>query len=199
MVDSPWKKWYNKNKSRFLELVNKHKKNRRRDFQKIIDSRKDVPCIVCDEKYAPEAMDFYHRDKDQKFFRISDATRLIYSIEKLINELDKCDVYCANCRRIVDMEELLKGRKGKGLKGSKLRRKILRELINEMKSVPCDDCKKVYPPYCMEFDHLGEVPKEGTIARMVSEGKPIDVIKVEIEKTIPVCVNCHRVRTRSRK
>ncbi len=198
MASEYWKKWYKKNKDSFLGLVNKHKKNRRKEFKKIINKKKDVPCVICKIKYPPEAMDLYHRDKDDKLFRISDASRLIYSIKKLNEELDKCDVYCANCRRIVDSEEFLNNENQCNGK-NRLRRRMLRQMVNELKASPCTDCGDIYPPYCMEFDHLGKAPKEGTVAKMVSEGRPIDAIKKEIDKTECLCLNCHRVRTDKRR
>ena len=197
MANPYWKSWYKKNKAHFLELVNKHKKARRKEFKILIDEKKDSPCVICKKKFPPEAIDLYHRDKGDKLFRISDASRLIYSIKKLTDELEKCDNYCAVCRRIVDTEELL-ANKEEATGKSALRRKLLREVVNEMKASPCADCGKVYPAYCMEFDHLGETPKEGTIAKMVSEGKPLEKIKAEIAKSEPICLNCHRVRTKTR-
>jgi hypothetical protein len=124
---------------------------------------------------------------------------LIYSLKKLIDELAKCDNYCSVCRRIIDTEALLANKKDEEVPGkNKLRRKILREIVNEMKAKPCADCGEVYPVYCMEFDHLGNVPKEGTIAKMVSECKPLEKIKAEIDKSEAVCLNCHRIRTKNR-
>lgn len=38
------------------------------------------------------------------------------------------------------------------------RRRIDRhqQLITELKSQPCADCGQVFPPYAMDFDHLGD-------------------------------------------
>jgi len=196
MSNSYWKEWYGKNKKHFLETVNKHKKKRRKEFRVLIDEKKNVACKKCSNTFPPEAMDLFFRNVEDKLFRISDATRLIYSIKKLMDQLAMCDVYCANCAREKHMKKFLKENVGSGK--SRLRRRVLRELVDAFKNKPCPDCKNMFPPYCMELDHLGKHPKEGTVARMVSEGKPIEIIEKEMSKTEPVCLCCHRIRTKKR-
>lgn len=192
-----WHEWYQKNKERFLKLVNEHKKKRRQQFQELIDQYKNKPCIICGQKYDPIAMDLYHVNKNEKKFRISDAKRLIYNIKKLVNELNKCDVYCAICRRIVDTEILAKNN-GEKIP-QKRKRMVLRALINKHKNQPCADCGKIYPPYAMELDHLDGAEKEGTVSSMVSKEQNIEDIEKEVAKTQVVCLNCHRLRTKNRR
>jgi hypothetical protein len=43
-------------------------------------------------------MDFDHRNITDKMFTVSQ--RLVCSLERLIAEVDKCDLVCANCHRI---------------------------------------------------------------------------------------------------
>ena len=191
-----WKKWYKKNRKHFLELVNKHKKNRRNEFKELIEERKDVPCMRCGEKFHPAAMDFVHRDGEDKKFNISDASRKIYSKEKLISEINKCDIICANCQKINKMEKFLKESKG----NKNRRRKKLLDLINSIKTKPCLDCGKTYPPYCMELDHIGKGIKDkvDSVARMVNQEKPMEIIEEELKKVESICTNCHRKRTYER-
>lgn len=190
-----WKRWYDNNKEKYNALANKHKRKRRREMRKLIDERKSAPCIICSKTYPPECMDLYHRDGEENKFRISDAGRKIYSLEKLEEELDKCDLYCANCKLIIDREQFLDeeplGRSG-------IRRKKLRELVKEFKGTECNECGEVFPWYCIELDHLGKNPKEGTISNMVSSGLSEEKILEELKKTEPVCRNCHRIRTNKR-
>ena len=44
-----------------------------------------------------EVYDFHHRDPSQKDFSISKNAK---SFEKCKQELDKCDLLCANCHRL---------------------------------------------------------------------------------------------------
>jgi hypothetical protein len=69
----------------------------------------------------------------------------------------------------------------------------LREYVRQKKDNPCYDCKKKYPYYVMQFDHVrGEKFKE--LSKLISHGskKRIDE---EIAKCELVCANCHAVRT----
>ncbi len=63
----------------------------------------------CGQKYPPYVMDFDHRDPKLK---ISTLNRMIYlhryAKEKLLVEIKKCDVVCANCHRIRTHEKSIK-------------------------------------------------------------------------------------------
>lgn len=78
------------------------------------------------------------------------------------------------------------------------RKKLLKEEINALKSVPCMDCGIQYPPYVMDFDHRPGEEKVGAIAKMVNNVQRAKIF-VEIEKCDVVCSNCHRERTNSRQ
>ena len=63
--------------------------------QKIIKDAKDVPCADCGIKYPSYVMDFDHqRDKAFTIARTSNAT-----IQQIREEIQKCEVVCANCHR----------------------------------------------------------------------------------------------------
>lgn len=55
------------------------------------------PC-KCGES-DPTALDCDHRDPKTKRDSICELSRTSYSIAVLKEELDKCDVMCANCHR----------------------------------------------------------------------------------------------------
>lgn len=60
------------------------------------------------------------------------------------------------------------------------------------KSVPCLDCQGKFPPYVMQFDHVGDKSFEiGTAAI----NKSLKELEAEISKCEIVCANCHAVRT----
>lgn len=60
---------------------------------------KTVPCTDCGGEFPPYVMDFDHRDKSQKEFTIAESLNRV-SMERLMDEVAKCDVICANCHRI---------------------------------------------------------------------------------------------------
>ena len=80
-------------------IDSKAESNRRHNQQKrlMIQMLKDVPCMDCGVKYPPYVMDFDHRDPDTKVLNISKVH--IYGKQKLLDEIEKCDVVCSNCHR----------------------------------------------------------------------------------------------------
>lgn len=78
---------------------------------------------------------------------------------------------------------------------AKKAREKMREFIIQQKSKPCTDCKKTYPHYVMDFDHLDPNTKSFNIGTWKGQSKE-NLIK-EIAKCELVCANCHRIRTHS--
>lgn len=71
-----------------------------------------------------------------------------------------------------------------------------REQLNHEKiGKPCVDCGGIFPPECMDFDHLGG--KKFQIGQSHSSF-PWKVVLEEIAKCELVCANCHRIRTKRR-
>ena len=76
-------------------------KTKRATNREIINARKNVPCADCGIKYPPHVMDFDHivpRNGDRKRI-IPLMANSRCTMEKLIEEMDKCEVVCANCHR----------------------------------------------------------------------------------------------------
>ncbi len=74
------------------------KDKRRRNAQYVWNYLLEHPCIDCGEA-NPIVLDFDHRNGSEKIHAVSKMTRGTFSIEKLQQEIDKCDVRCANCHR----------------------------------------------------------------------------------------------------
>lgn len=64
--------------------------------QKVYDYLKQNPCIICNEKEVA-CLQFDHRDSLNKKFHISNAACNGISWDKIVEEIEKCDVLCANC------------------------------------------------------------------------------------------------------
>ena len=71
----------------------------RQKKKQLIIHAKDVPCMDCGVRYPHYVMDFDHRDRDDKEYNLA-AIHKSASVEKLMKEIAKCDVVCANCHRI---------------------------------------------------------------------------------------------------
>lgn len=86
---------YKQTKKRLLE--------RRKSW---IDKYKsDGACIRCGIKDY-RVLDFHHPDGNNKEFSISSAHADKYGLERIKGEIKKCVLLCANCHRIVHIEEL---------------------------------------------------------------------------------------------
>lgn len=56
-------------------------------------------CQKCGYNKCPEALDFHHTDPSQKETTIARMIANSYSLEKAMEEIQKCIVLCANCHR----------------------------------------------------------------------------------------------------
>jgi predicted HNH restriction endonuclease len=59
-------------------------------------------CSVCGSVYELEVYEFHHRDPNTKSFSIGHVRHIAnISWERLRKELDKCDLVCSNCHRVI--------------------------------------------------------------------------------------------------
>lgn len=72
---------------------------RKREY---VNERKRRPCARCGGEFPPVCMDMHHRDQSTKLHNVADSHRIAWPV--LIAEVEKCDVICANCHRIIDHE-----------------------------------------------------------------------------------------------
>jgi hypothetical protein len=83
-------------------------------------------------------------------------------------------------------------RRAKKIKQSRI---ILRDEVNVLKERRgCTDCKRRYPYYVLQFDHLDGSKKVAGIQELIRCSNRDGVVN-EIAKCEVVCANCHAVRT----
>ncbi len=88
------KKHYESNKQYYLDK-NKRAAQRKTDY--LIELREKTPCMDCGTNYPYYIMEFDHREKLPE----SRVTTLVgNSWKKLLTEIEKCDIVCANCHRV---------------------------------------------------------------------------------------------------
>lgn len=79
---------------------------RRQSNREFIKSHKDRPCADCGGIFPVCCMDFHHVDKATKGVRVKRNGKAMTEIlsgcsrARILEELDKCVVLCANCHRI---------------------------------------------------------------------------------------------------
>lgn len=84
---------YKKNKESYLSKAKKRNAIIRKQNSELIRSLKKV-CKNCGESH-PACLQFHHREPHKKSFIVSQ--KLTISKERLLEEIAKCDVLCANC------------------------------------------------------------------------------------------------------
>lgn len=70
------------------------------DLNILINTYKNRPCMDCGIQYPPYVMDLDHRDPTQKVLKISTMRRKRMAFSVIVEEMEKCDVVCANCHRV---------------------------------------------------------------------------------------------------
>lgn len=85
---------YLRNKT-VIRARNLRDKKRKREY---IQKLKSVPCMDCKNSFNPVAMDFDHREGSDKKMNVSMLCN--YSWDRLLKEIEKCDIICSNCHRI---------------------------------------------------------------------------------------------------
>lgn len=90
------KKHYRDNKQYYFD-----KKNRRiKEAIAFVNQIKEGKvCADCMTPYPPYVMDFDHREGKMKDRCISLMVRMGVSHERMLEEIKKCDLVCANCHR----------------------------------------------------------------------------------------------------
>lgn len=88
------KEWYENNK---LAVLEKQKQKKRERKLHAIEYLGGV-CKSCGGSFHPAVFEFHHRDPSNKDRDPSKLLSLNWS--KVIDELNKCDLLCANCHRL---------------------------------------------------------------------------------------------------
>jgi hypothetical protein len=87
--------WYARNQRTAKLAVRKRKLEIRKWFD---EYKSQLKCERCSEAH-PACLEFHHREPDVKEIVISKALDWGWSIERILSEIAKCDVLCANCHR----------------------------------------------------------------------------------------------------
>ena len=89
------RRYYLKNKT----LYKNKNERRKKDLMEFVISLKQGPCVDCGVKYPHYVMDFDHISGT----KIENINRMIhihsYSKNKILEEINKCDLVCSNCHR----------------------------------------------------------------------------------------------------
>jgi hypothetical protein len=79
------------------------------------------------------------------------------------------------------------------------RRAENKQLLAELKTRPCFDCKIQYNHWQMQFDHRDGSMKKDNLSTMAHNCETTEALLAEAEKCDVVCANCHSNRTYQRR
>jgi len=85
-------------------------------------------------------------------------------------------------------EERIKNIINNGIK----RKEILRQQVREYVDMKCSVCGYNKCENALDFHHTDPLKKEKTVSRLISLISNWDKVKIEIDKCIILCANCHR-------
>jgi hypothetical protein len=94
--------WYARTKQerRTSELVEHQRKTKLARRHQIADWLAELKakliCARCSEDH-PGCLQFHHADPAKKEMTVAEAVRRAWSRERILSELAKCEVLCANC------------------------------------------------------------------------------------------------------
>ena len=89
--------YYANNKERYRQNTLRQ----RAEKKEYLKEYKNRPCMMCGIQYPHFVMELHHREPEKKEGYIN-ATLRGKSWNALITEVNKCDVLCANCHRLVE-------------------------------------------------------------------------------------------------
>jgi hypothetical protein len=95
------REWYQKNKEKSITSV---KKRKNETSSWLSDLKSSLKCSICSEDH-PACLHFHHRDPNEKDIQIAQAANMGWSKEKILAEIAKCDVLCANCHAKLHYEQ----------------------------------------------------------------------------------------------
>lgn len=89
--------YYNGQSEEYRAGIRANIRLRKKELRKVIDEAKEGKSCACGENH-PACLDFHHREND-KILGIAAIPKQGWSKERLLAEIAKCDLICANCHR----------------------------------------------------------------------------------------------------
>jgi hypothetical protein len=188
-----YKKMYIENKEK-ITTKRLERTNRVRDtLWEIIDKSS---CCDCGE-ISPLVLEFDHI-KGKKEFSIADLVSNGGPIERLLEEVSKCEIVCANCHWLRESMRKNSWRCNpdsyiKNI-GYMMVQCKLTYILSILKSARCLDCDNA-DYRIFEFDHVRGERVAGVFALARRNDDRWEDLESEIIKCDIVCRNCHTIRT----
>jgi len=89
------RRWYENNREHAINEVARRKKELTQWFN---EYKKSLKCSRCSESH-PSCLEFHHINPEEKDIDVSAAAGNGWGKERIMDEVAKCIVLCANCHR----------------------------------------------------------------------------------------------------
>jgi hypothetical protein len=95
------RQYYRENHAKHIGAIQAQKRERRKLLKALVEAIKVANgCALCPEN-DPVCLEFHHVDPSEKDFNIGTHKRVDWKLAKLLKEIKKCAVVCANCHKKV--------------------------------------------------------------------------------------------------
>jgi hypothetical protein len=95
------REWYQRNRKKVIDKGKERRKNTKEWLRGLKGSLK---CERCPQTHIA-CLQFHHTDPKKKDMNISAAAHGGWSKERILKEMAKCQILCANCHSILHWEE----------------------------------------------------------------------------------------------
>jgi hypothetical protein len=95
-------KWYPLNREQRIAQIRERKWKLWEWYRNL---KKSMACSKCPESDY-RCLDFHHRDPSEKYKDVSVLVNTGCSKERILEEITKCDILCANCHRKATIRKL---------------------------------------------------------------------------------------------
>ncbi len=93
--------WYSRNRNKQKDIVASRRTELNKWFQEL---KSTLKCECCPENH-PSTLDFHHVDRNKKDMAIGLTINGGWSKKRILKEISKCIVLCANCHRKLHWNE----------------------------------------------------------------------------------------------
>jgi len=154
-------------------------------------------CEKCGRRYHPICYDFHHTNPDEKEYQIS--TIMLYSWQRIKEEIDKCQLLCANCHaeeHYIEREVEYKNNKYKDNKYNHNKYMNIYHRNNKLRAIEhlggkCKVCGYDRCSRALCFHHRNPEEKKFTVSSSMSLSWK--KLVQEVDKCDLVCIRCHRM------
>jgi len=85
-------------------LIAKARERKKETLNRFREYKKGLSCSICGENH-PATLDFHHKNAEDKEVSVSQAVANGWTWNRILKEIEKCDVLCSNCHRKIHWEE----------------------------------------------------------------------------------------------